>query len=101
MKLVRSMNHLLLSINVFMLLSCSTPEHVSEQCVVDFTNDTCVCRQYKFSVDFVGPIPGKGIVFPIYHCHMMVGFTDYIGAATYWENVRREVKKEIEKGCGE
>lgn len=83
----------------FTLLSCTTTEYVGEQCVVDVVNDTCVCRQYKFSTQYVGPQPGEAIVFPLNHCHKMVGFSDYIGAATYWENVRREINEQINNGC--
>jgi hypothetical protein len=85
-----------------LLTSCrDNLEHVAEQCspfivysderTIDVEASVCLCRQYKFSKDFVGPLPGSGFDKPLSYCNKIVGFPKYVEVATYWELVRRTI----------
>lgn len=72
----------------------------TEQCVVDLRDDKCYCRQFTFSVDKVGGEAGSAVEMPFMHCHRMIGFTDYEGVSTFFEEARSEIKSYVDQNKG-
>ena len=85
------MKNIALIILLFILAGCQTLEKTTEQCTVDLAESKCYCRQYQFSIDYLGGITGSLKEMPFDHCNKLVGFTDYVDVATFWEKVRREI----------
>lgn len=57
---------------------------------VDIENSICFCRDYKFSLGYVGPV---GVVRdePYAYCKQMPGFPDWDKASAFWEIVRSKI----------
>jgi hypothetical protein len=57
----------------------------------------CICGNYRFSLDYVGPQGGSWRE-PIKSCNKVIGWKpkDYGEVAAYWKEVRARVQSEVE-----
>jgi hypothetical protein len=71
-------------------------EYTQDLKFISVENSYCLCRAYRFSLDYVGPVkdiePWKE---PIESCNRLIGWTpeEYVKKASYWENVRSYIKE--------
>lgn len=84
--------------STFTLLSCNPPKHVTKQCTVDLYRNSCFCRDYEFSLDFLGPLPGPYEKRDFMYCHKLVGFPsqNYTDVASFWGKVSRMIREELD-----
>jgi hypothetical protein len=90
------------------LASChsgSSLRYTGEQCspvfvyvdetrkLIDADKSFCNTRQYEYSINHVGPLPGSDKVKSIEYCDRCVGEKDYASFATFAEKVRREINQ--------
>ena len=97
---------LMLLISFLSLAACQNAPTIrdTEQCFVYLgeTQDEsfCGCRQYRFSEDYVGVVPGsQPVLHPLDYCHKLIGWRpdEYLEVTNYWGEVRRWIAQLLKR----
>lgn len=96
------MINFLILLSLLFFASCDVEEIETVQCspiieeteILDAYRVTCICRDYKFSKEYIGKTSDFEIA-PIEKCDESIGFPleQYPDVFEFWEEVRKEINK--------
>jgi hypothetical protein len=106
-------NAIVFSLIFFLSTSCAVKVRDTLQCspvfkyveieaigYISMEESYCICRQYRFNEDYVGPVPAGPVTYePIQSCNKLIGWSpkEYALVSNYWEELRRAIKEALER----
>lgn len=76
---------------------CSPYFEVDHYGNIDIIKSFCLCRKYKYSLEYMGGIENSTLYKPLIYCNKLIGnkTKDYLNLVNFLGDVKREIQEHI------